>query len=118
MSTVQRKRRLTILDKMCVIKRLVSGQSNIRVSQHYNLPHSIVSNIFKHRVQITQTFSHQNYISRKIEYALLEWLKNNRERHVSVTVPLLRAKAYEFAKSFGKHNINIICTYSVRVHCT
>jgi len=116
MSTVQKRKCLTLFDKMGVIECLQAGQSNVRVSRHYNLPHSIVSNIFKNRVLITRTFDQQFLISRKIENALLEWLESNRETHVSVTVPLLRAKANEFAKSFGKHNINIIiCTY---LQCT
>lgn len=118
MSTIQKRKCLTIVDKLGVIECLQAGQSNITVSLHYNLSHSIVSNIFKHRVRIIRTFNRQKSISRKIEKALLEWLESNRETHVSFTVPLLRAKAYEFAKSFGKHNINIICTYSIRVHCT
>jgi len=105
MSTLQKRRYLTILDKLCIIECLQAGQSNIRVSQHYNLPYSIVLNIFKHRVQIRRTFDRQYSISRKIEKALLAWLENNRETHVSVTVPLLRTKVYEITKLFGKYII-------------
>lgn len=116
MTTVQKRKCLTMIDKLGVIECLQAGQSKVRVSRHYNLPHSIVSNIFKNRVLITRTFDRQCLISRKIENALLAWLESNRETHVSITVPFLRAKANELAKSFGKHNINIICTYLLQ--CT
>ncbi|CAH1712158.1 tigger transposable element-derived protein 4-like [Aphis gossypii] len=110
MTTVQKRKCLTMIDKLGVIECLQAGQSKVRVSRHYNLPHSIVSNIFKNRVLITRTFDRQCLISRKIENALLAWLESNRETHVSITVPFLRAKANELAKSFDIPNFK--CTTS------
>jgi len=111
MSTVKKRRSLTIEQKCNIISNLESGCSNTSISRQYNLSHSTVSNIFKQRAEIKRTFDEAALATKKIRYsmnrdienALLEWLKRHRGTNVPVNIPSLQAKADEFGKLLGKH---------------
>ncbi|XP_022160203.1 tigger transposable element-derived protein 4-like isoform X2 [Myzus persicae] len=112
MSTVKKRKSLTIEQKCNIISSLESGCSNTFISQQYNLSHSTVSNIFKQRAEIKRTFEQASFATKKIRYsmnrdienALLEWLKRHRGTNVSVNIPSLQAKADEFGNLLGKPN--------------
>jgi len=111
MSTVKKRRSLTIEEKCNIISSLESGCSNTFISQQYDLSHSTVSNIFKQRAEIKRTYyDRAAFATKKIRYsmnrdienALLEWLKRHRGTSMPVNIPSLQTKANEFGKLLGK----------------
>lgn len=68
MSNIKKRKSITIEEKREIISRLESGCNNTSISQEYNLSHSTVSNIFKHREEIKQMFEPEAFSVKKIYF--------------------------------------------------
>lgn len=108
----QKRTVLSIEEKGAIIARISNGESNVAIATELGLAHSTISTIWKNREKIKAAFN-DNVLAKKklrpcehpdLDAALLQWFKNKRAQGVSISGPILLAKANDFAAIQGKEN--------------
>ena len=114
MATAQasaKKNSISLKDKLQIISRIEKGEKQTDVCQTLSLPKTTVNTIWRKR----ETFKRQYESSeicgdakrsrtssnKDVDAALLEWFKQARSNNVSISGPLLLAKANSLASAMG-----------------
>lgn len=117
-----KRKAITLLDKMNIISKLKAGCANAQICREYNLPKSTVSTIWAKREHYS-TAQGKNVskikklrppVRNDVDQALLKWFTLKRTENVPISGPLLETKLQEFARvsaSNEAHN-QVKCTKS------
>ncbi|XP_065224666.1 tigger transposable element-derived protein 4-like [Planococcus citri] len=118
-SSVKMSRRsFTLQEKRQICAQISNGEKNSVLCVKYNVSSSTISTIWKYRNKWLSTdHAYASKIKKlresryaDLDYALLQWFKNERASDTSISGPILQEKANELAKSFGLQGFS--CTSS------
>ena len=99
--------RLTLKEKVNVIKGLDCGKTQSALSKEFNVSRKTVQNILKRKAELMSSYNENEPADRKrratckfseIDASVWEWFKKMRSQNKPIDGPTIQAKALEFAR--------------------